>query len=303
MKCSFCKSDAVINLRYNGTHLCDSHFTKFFRKRVNLEFRNELKIKEPLKLGVALSGGKDSSVALFETNRIFGKRRDLRIIAVTIDEGIESYRPKTLVAAQNLAKRLGLEHKIVKIKDRFETTMDHISSEGRLAPCSYCGVFRRKLLNDVAIESHVDYMITGLNLDDTTQSIVMNFARGEIERFERMGPHFRTKDGLVPRLQPLRRIPEKEVLLYAILQDIEFSHATCPYADRAIRNEFRESIDSWEERTPGTKFSILNSFDKIRGIVLPPAEAVMSRCRICGSPTSGDICKSCQFEMELRVRT
>jgi len=302
MKCSFCDKDAVAYIRYNGTHLCKDHFNRFFEKRVRLEFREEIMIKRPVSLGVAVSGGKDSSVALYETHKIFGKRRDVKIIAITIDEGINSYRPKTLISAINLANKLGVEHHIVKLEERYGITMDSVAQEGKLSPCSYCGVFRRRLLNDISLNMKIDYLITGLNLDDTAQSIIMNFARGDIERLGRMGPHFRIKEGLIPRLQPLRRIPEKEILLFAILNGIDFSHDVCPYADSAIRNEFRESIDKWEERTPGTKFAILNSYDKIREILDTNItdDIHVNRCRICGAPSAGDICKSCAMEMELK---
>ncbi len=303
MHCSFCNDQPVAFLKYNGSHLCEEHFIKFFQRRVNLEFRNELKISHPIRIGVALSGGKDSSVALFETHRVFGKRRDVSIVAVTIDEGISSYRKLTLKAAESLTKRLGIEHKILRIEDNFGTTMDKVSEDGKRKPCSYCGVFRRKLLNTAGIEEGLDYLVTGLNLDDTAQSIMMNLVRGDIDRLGRMGPHIIPKPGLVPRLQPLLRIPEKEVLLYAILQGIEFSHATCPYAGQAIRNEFRDSIDKWEERTPGTKYAILNSFEKIRSMAAGEENVKMGKCRVCGSPTPGDMCQSCSFEMELGTWT
>ncbi len=303
MKCSFCMNDAVIFLKYNGSHLCDKHFIKFFQKRVNLEFRHELKITQPVRIGVALSGGKDSSVALYETNRVFGKRKDVSIVALTIDEGIKSYRPETIKAASSLTKRLGTEHRIISIEENFGTTMDTVSEGGRLAPCSYCGVFRRKLINKAGVDEEIDYMVTGLNLDDTAQSVMMNIVRGDIARIGRMGPHTDTKDGLVPRLQPLLKIAEKEVMLYAILQGIEFSHSVCPYADRAIRNEFRESIDKWEERSPGTKYSIINSFDKIRALMPMENEVKLGKCRTCGAPTTGDICQSCSFEQELGTWT
>ena len=303
MKCSQCKNEAVTFLKYNGSHLCDKHFIKFFQKRVNLEFRAELRITKPVKIGVALSGGKDSSVALHETKRIFGMRKDVSIIAVTIDEGIDSYRPETMRTAASLTAKLGIEHRILRIEDAFGVTMDDVSQGGRLTPCSYCGVFRRKLINGAGIEEGLDYMVTGLNLDDTAQSMMMNLVRGDIARIGRMGPHSISKDGLVPRLQPLRKIPEKEVMLYAILQGIDFSHATCPYGDRAIRNEFRESIDRWEERSPGTKHSIVNSVDKIKALIPLESDIRMGKCKICGSPSPGDICQSCAFEKEVGTWT
>jgi uncharacterized protein (TIGR00269 family) len=153
------------------------------------------------------------------------------------------------------------------------------------------------------LEERVDYMVTGLNLDDTVQSFLMNLVRGDLERLSRMGPHFVVKEGLVPRLQPLRKIPEREVLLYALIQKIDFSHAECPYAKLAIRNEFRDAIDAWEERTPGTKFSLINSYDKIKSLLSKEEGKNIGRCRICGSPTPGDICQSCSMELEIGTWT
>ncbi len=303
MKCSQCNGESVAYLKYSGSHLCDKHFIKFFQKRVNLEFRSELKFEGNVRIGVALSGGKDSSVALYETNRVFGKRRDVSIIAITIDEGINSYRPETIKTAESLTRKLGIEHRILRIEDSFGTPMDSISEGGRLAPCSYCGVFRRKLMNSSGIDEDVDYMVTGLNLDDTAQSAMMNIVRGDIARLGRMGPHSVSKDGLVPRLQPLRKIPEKEVMLYAILLGIDFSHSVCPYAERAIRNEFREAIDRWEERSPGTKHSIVNSLDKLKALIPSESDVKMGRCKVCGSPTPGDVCQSCSFQKELGTWT
>ncbi len=302
MKCSFCDRNAMIHIRYNGTHLCKEHFNRFLEKRVRLEFRNQLKIEGPTKIAVALSGGKDSSVALYLTHKIFGKRRDVSIEAITIDEGIEGYRSKTLQSARQLTEKIGVKHTVISFKDKFGITIDEIAKKGGLLPCSYCGVFRRKSLNDLSVDIDADYVVTGLNLDDSVQTVIMNMARGDLDRLERLGPHFRKKDGLIPRLQPLRKIPEKEVLIYAISNSIPFSHAECPYAGDAIRNEFRESIDKWEERTPGTKFAILNSFDQIKALLEMNENRVeMQRCKICGAPSAGEICKSCAMLMELKI--
>src|SRR2546422_11315927 len=102
-------------------------------------------------------------------------------------------------------------------------------------PCSYCGPFRREALNRAAREVDADYVATGLNLDDTAQSILMNVARGDVEKLARMGPHETRQPGLVPRIQPLRMIPENAVYRYALLSGIQFHDATGSYSDRAQR--------------------------------------------------------------------
>ncbi|HEU12565.1 MAG TPA: tRNA 2-thiocytidine biosynthesis protein TtcA, partial [Euryarchaeota archaeon] len=259
MKCSRCDRDAVIFIRYNGEHLCAEHFMEFLESRVKHELRKQVDLKPGDRIVVGTSGGKDSTTTVYLLKKIFSMRRDIEIIAVTIDEGIEGYRDRAIGVLSGYLKKIGVEHRIYRIKERFGKTIDEIAMMDKtLIPCTYCGVFRRSLLNSAARELDADYVATGLNLDDTAQSIIMNFARGDLDRLARLGPHSVVKEDLIPRIQPLRMIPEKEVLLYAILRGIEFYHGTCPYADLALRNQFRKAIDEWEARSPGTRHSIVS---------------------------------------------
>src|SRR2546427_1408571 len=144
--------------------------------------------------------------------------------------------------------------------------------------------------------SDLDYVATGLNLDDTAQSILMNVARGDTEKLARMGPHETRQPGLVPRIQPLRMIPEKEVYLYALLSGIEFHDATCPYAERAQRGRFRDIVLRLEEESPGTRHAIVSGYDQMRPLLqakYPPA--ALNACARCGEPTVNEICKACEL--------
>mgnify|MGYP001193855195 CR=1 FL=1 len=50
------------------------------------------------------------------------------------------------------------------------------------------------------------------NLDDMAQSILMNLQKGEIDRSVRLAPHTNSQiEGLVPRIVPLRWVPEQEI--------------------------------------------------------------------------------------------
>ena len=99
--------------------------------------------------------------------------------------------------------------------------MDEITNKhNKLGECSYCGVFRRACLNKKSKELGINKLITGHNLDDMVQSILMNFANGDMQKLARLGPHKKIQPRLVPRIFPLRVIPEKEVALYAILRKI-----------------------------------------------------------------------------------
>lgn len=301
MKCSRCNRDAVVYIRYNGEHLCKEHFIEFLETRVKHELRRQVDLKPGDRIMVGVSGGKDSTTTAYLLKKILSHRKDIEIIAVTIDEGIDGYRNIALEKLIPYMKKIGIEHHVYRFKDYFDRTMDEVASiDHELVPCTYCGVFRRKLLNVAAKDLGANYVATGLNLDDTAQSIIMNFVRGDLDRLARLGPHTIIKEDLVPRIQPLRKIPEKEVLLYAILNNIEFYHGTCPYADLALRNEFRNAIDTWENRSPGSRHAILSVYDQLKDLLLEKYKNyTLNKCEICGEPTVGRICKSCELKLRL----
>lgn len=296
--CSKCSKSAVTFIRYNGTHLCRDHFIQYFERRVKKDIKKQGRTEDNCKIGIAISGGKDSMVALHVTNDIFSKREKIDIIAITVNEGIKGYRDESISIASENCKKLGIEHYIVSFKDMVGKTMDEIASKhDELGECSYCGVFRRLCLNKKSKELGVDKLVTGHNLDDMAQSILMNFANGDVKKLARLGPHKKIQPGLIPRMFPLRVIPEKEVALYAILKNMEYHDGECPYSIRAYRGVFRDIVDDLEYRNPGTRHSILSSYDHIREMLLDKFPPVgLNSCRECGEPTSQNICKACIFK-------
>ena len=154
----------------------------------------------------------------------------------------------------------------------------------------------------LAKELRVDKLVTGHNLDDMAQSILMNFVNSDLKKLARLGPHKKIQPGLVPRMLPLRTIPEKENTLYAIIKKLEFHDAECPYSVRALRGYFREIIDNLEYQNPGTRHSILNSYDNIKDLLLDKyPRANLNRCEICGEPTSQELCKTCLLKRRIQL--
>lgn len=299
--CSKCKKPALTYIRYNGTHLCNDHFIQYFEKRVKKDLKKQGKTDSNSKIGVAISGGKDSVVALHMTNTIFEKRPDITLFGITVDEGIKGYRDESIKYASENCKMLGIEHYIISFKDVVGITMDEIAAKkDELGECSYCGVFRRVCLNQKAKELGINKLVTGHNLDDMVQSILMNFVNSDLKKLARLGPHKKVQPGLVPRILPLRTIPEKENMLYAIVKNISFHDAECPYAIRAHRGNFRDIVDDLEYKTPGTRHGILNSYDNLKDLLFekyPPTK--LNKCKICKEPTSQELCKACILKQRI----
>lgn len=294
--CDKCKKRPIIFVRYSGAHLCANHFCEFVEKRVRHEIRQQVDLGAGKRIAVAVSGGKDSTVALYLVHKTLGQRKDLEICAITVDEGIAGYRDSSVPMVAENCREMGIEHIVVSFQAMFGTTMDSIAKKEReLATCSYCGVLRRAAMNKTARDWHASHLATGLNLDDTSQSILMNFARGDVERLARLGPHRCVQKGLVPRIQPLRTIPESETTLYAIVKKLRFHDLECPYAPEALRNAYRSVVFELEDRYPGTRHSILKSYDEMRPALdslYPPAG--LKECE-CGEPTISGRCKACEL--------
>ncbi len=297
--CSHCGENAVIFIRYNGTHLCRNHFCSFFERRVKKELRKQGPLPQGI-IAVALSGGKDSLVATHVMRQLVPSQGKRELHAITIDEGIKGYRPATIKIAGRYCRSLGIEHHVASFQDIIGFTMDEITRVGDLGACTYCGVFRRYCLNRVAREIGAEVLVMGHNLDDMGQSILMNFVNNDLERMARIGPHKKIQPGLIPRCLPLRVIPQQETALYAFLNNIEVSEQECPYAPQASRGAFRDMLEQLEADHPGTRHSILNSYEALEDFLsirfLPVA---LNKCQRCGEPTSQNMCRACQLREHL----
>jgi uncharacterized protein (TIGR00269 family) len=291
--CSSCPSTAIVDQPYRGGHLCAEHFTASVEERVREEFHRQIPRFSGGTVAVALSGGKDSAVALALAEAYFRRRPNVRLVAISVDEGIAGYRSATLRCAEELTRTLEVPHRVVRAEREIGTTTDRAALEmAGTVPCSFCGVWRRRLLNRAAREEGADVLVLGFNLDDLAQTVLMNLVRGDLDRLVRMAPHRVRQPGLVPRIAPLAQVPEREVFLYARLRKLPFDHGECPHAGRASRNLFREVVWQLEEAQPGTRQALLRTHDAlVTRWLVEDGRGAPARCRSCGDPCAGELCR------------
>lgn len=290
-----CGKPPVYYRRYEGVYYCSACFCSSIEQKVKKTIGKYRLVEYGDRIVVGLSGGKDSSVALALLHKFFGDREDITIAAATIDEGIAGYRATTLEQAKQLCKNLGIELHIYSFQEHLGNTLDGKLGDTKKDACTFCGVGRRTLLNKAAREFKATKLCVGHNLDDEAQSAVMNFLRGDLLRAGRMGVMTRD-EGFVSRMKPLRFIPEKEVALYAILKKLPFSDDECPNIG-GMRPEVREFLNDMENKRPGTKFSLLESYDKMVPGIKAAVEYKdpLGSCTKCGEPTSQKVCKTCEL--------
>jgi len=299
LRCSHCGRRAVYNQRYSGALLCDRCMIKSVERRFRHAV-NENKLVSPgERVAVAVSGGKDS-VACMHLLADYCRGKRCELVAITVDEGIRGYREESLPIAKENAEGLGIEHQVISFKEAFGATLDGmvklaVKKGTRLNPCTYCGVMRRSILNQAARELSADKLATGHNLDDETQAIMLNYIRADLSRLHRLGPSYLPREGFVPRIKPLREIPEKEVALYTLLKGMKVHLGVCPYAS-GIHTEIRDFLNRLETNHPNSKFMILRMFEEIKPhLKAAVPEFEMAKCASCGEPTSSGLCKACEL--------
>ncbi|MBU5689794.1 MAG: TIGR00269 family protein [Candidatus Aenigmatarchaeota archaeon] len=298
-KCSSCSNQAIYFRINEGRYYCKRCFSKNIENRVKTTIRRFKMIEDGDKIAVGLSGGKDSSNTLYILKKIFEKNPKIEIVAITIDEGIKGYRDKTLKGCIDFCKHLGVEHHIVSFQQSLHTTIDKIAKELKEGSmCGPCGIFRRYLLNQKARELNANKIAVGHNLDDEAQSILMNVMKGDLLRLARFGgvPKVVDHKKFIPRIKPLLMIPEKESALYAMINGIPAYFDECPYANfNALRMETRDFLNKLEDRSPGIKYSIVKSGEKIASSIKHDfAGKEINVCERCEEPSSEKICRTCK---------
>ena len=305
-RCSKCGKPAAISLRYANMDLCQSHFTEMFESRVKRTVREFHMLKKGDRVAVALSGGKDSIVALHMLHKI---RTSLpfELFAISIDEGIGGYRAESIGCARSECKKLGVPLTVISFRQEYGKSLDSLLRQrGEELSCSFCGVMRRRLLNKTARKLRADKLAVGHNADDVAQTVLMNLMRNEPERLARFAPVADAMEGneggkFIARMRPLFRTPEIDVVAYAVLKGLSFHHDRCPYSKNAFRERVRFLLNQLEERYPATKTKIVNAFLSQLGLmrdgVLFRVESgkikPVGKCKNCGEPSSQEICRLC----------
>jgi uncharacterized protein (TIGR00269 family) len=292
--CTRCqKKPSTYNREYSGERLCQTCFNETIIERVKKTINKYDMFEWDSRIAVGVSGGKDSLTLLHILNEIESSRPNAELIAISIDEGVSGYRDEALQIAEKNCKALDIEMHIISFKDLFDETMDQIAEKEReLGACSYCGVLRRRALNEAAKQFDADRIATGHNLDDMAQSVLLNLLRGDTNRIDAFNPGGQELGDYIRRVKPLCEVPERETTYYAFINHMDFQSHPCPYADEAMRSDARAFLNQMEHKRPGTKFIVYQTGLKIRG---EHEMKVLNRCKICGAPTPGEICRSCEL--------
>merc|ERR1712013_696106 len=217
----------------------------------------------------------------------------LKLVLLSIDEGITGYRDDSLETVKRNRDQYGIPLKILSYEDLYGWTMDKIVARvGLKNNCTFCGVFRRQALDRGAMQLGVTKIVTGHNADDIAETVIMNILRGDIARLRRCTLITTSSEDMISRCKPFKYTYEKEIVMYAYFKKLDYFSTECIYSPNAYRGHARTFLKDLEAIRPSSILDIIYSGECMtvkEGVKMP----VQDTCTRCGYICSMKLCKAC----------
>ena len=284
----------MIDIRRHNAAFCGDCFSHHCREQVRRAIADFGMIEAGERVLVAVSGGKDS-LGLWHLLRELGYDAD----GLYVGLGIGEYSGESARYAREFAHEHGWKLLEVDLPATFGFDVPDGSRAARRAPCSACGLSKRHVFNQAAIDHGYDVIATGHNLDDEAAVLFGNVLHWDAGYLGRQHPVLPAAPGFARKVKPLVRLGERELAAYCVLHAIDYIVEECPMAAGNRHIGYKEALNAIEERSPGSKAAFMFGFlDRAHARFAADAEeerADLRACSQCGAPTPGDVCAFCRL--------
>ena len=211
-------------------------------------------IEERDKIGICLSGGKDSITMLYAfkaLQRFYPKHFD--IVAISINPGFEFFDTEFL---QKICDDLDIPL-FIDDSHAKEIVFD-IRKEKN--PCSLCANLRRGIINSIAIKEGCNKISLGHNQDDVLETFLLNLLyTGNIGTFAPKSYMDRTKITLI---RPLVYTPEKDIKRFIKKNNISVMPKVCPMDGKSKREDMKQLIYTLSKNIPMVRANLFGAIQR-----------------------------------------
>lgn len=206
------------------------------------------------RLGVGVSGGKDSLVLLLLLAELRQyNSKPFTIEAITIDMGLGM----DYTEIQNLCDRLEVPFHLIKTEIG-PIIFDHRKEKN---PCSMCSKMRRGALNQALLDLGLNKLALGHHYDDAVETFVMSLIyEGRISCFQPVTDLDRT--GII-QIRPMLYIHEKTVDSFATRQNLPVLANRCPVDKNTKREEIKQLVYDLSATYPDLKERIFGAMQRL----------------------------------------
>jgi tRNA 2-thiocytidine biosynthesis protein TtcA len=216
-------------------------------------------IEEGDRIGVAVSGGKDSYSLLHILDEL--RRRapvKYELMAINIDSGYPGYRAD--IIKEHLQEH-GFNHHMEKT-----VHYDMITAHRREGSsyCSICARFKRGALYSLAQQFGCNKLALGHHLDDFIETLLLNqFFVGSLKA---MAPGMLADNGVTTVIRPLVYVEEKEIIKFSRTNRFPVVCCCCPVCGTSDlqRKKMKTLLATLEKDIPYIKRSLLKAMANVQ---------------------------------------
>jgi uncharacterized protein (TIGR00269 family) len=294
VKCRVCREPAIIDVRRQNANYCPEHFLRMCRDQVGKAIKDFDMLHPGERVLVAVSGGKDS-LAVWDLLIDMGYDAD----GLYLGLGIGEYSSDSGSYARAFATERGLKLIEIDLRETYGYDIPNGARAAKRAPCSACGLSKRHLFDQAAIDGGYDAVVTGHNLDDEAAVLFGNTLHWQTEYLGRQLPVLPAGPGFPRKVKPLVRLSERETAAYCVVRGIDYIVDECPMAKGNRHIGYKEALNAVDATSPGTKFDFYFGFlARASQHFRPEAETeqeALRPCASCGAPTPTEVCAFCRL--------
>lgn len=208
-------------------------------------------IQEGDRIGVGISGGKDSLTLLYalaSLSRFYPKKYEL--FALTVDLGFANQDFGAIAA---FCEELQVPYSVVK------TEIAPIVFEKRMEsnPCSLCAKMRKGALNGEAKRLNLNKVAYAHHMDDVTETMLLSlFYEGRLHTF--CPVTYLDQTGLT-LIRPMIYVREMDVKGFCNKYQLPVAKSSCPVDGHTKREEVKQLLKQLTRENPGVKERIFSA--------------------------------------------